>query len=381
MFLIFLFFSSLSNEANEDPKIKNTPTEEANKLNINEKINENQNSQNLNSEIPEKNKEKSPKSLNNTSSDNLTNINNENNAKNEEDSSKQNNPQKTKRVRNKEEYEARSKMEQERKEVIQKNQDYWRQNGKKDSFLRGEKKEPKAQEIICVGAHSRPLWGKNKCVCEEGYFASDDEINTTGCYTCEPKCHAQSYCAAPNVCKCKFGLIEDNVNCTFPQPVIKKVHSPAPNQLSPVPVIVEYNAPNFIPYNVFCRFGDKKIEPALIFNNGSVACLSPDKMRGETKIQISFDGVTYSKAESYTIVPGVIEPARKAIHLGVQPEGLSWKIPTVIIILIILCIIAFVILHYFNDKKAEETSREELQPLVPNKITPETRIKKREQLE
>ena len=379
-FLIFSVFSS--DETIETINQENTPSEEINKNDLEQKSDEIKIQSNSTSEINETNQEKLENSSISTEENTNSNIKNNENSTNSEFDSKQRKP---KNHRNRKEYEARRDLQRERKEFLKKNQDYWRQNdGNKHTFFDGEKKIDlnKEKEIICVGIHSRPLWGKNKCVCEEGYFAHEDEINTTGCYTCEPKCHSQAYCDAPNVCKCKYGLIGDGLNnCMFPDPVIKKVHVPMPNQLSPVPVIVEYNAPDFIPYTAFCKFGDKKVEPALIFDNGSIACLSPDKMRGDTKIQISYDGIKYSKGEPYSIVPGIIEPARKAVHLGVQPEGMSWKIPTIIVILIIISIIAFLVLHLFNDKKAEEASREELQPLVPNKITPESRTKKREQIE
>ena len=255
--------------------------------------------------------------------------------------------------------EAMERIERERQEFIARNQQQKRENlGNKESILGTKKVENK--EIICIGAHSRPLWGKDKCICEEGYFAQEDEVNTTGCYTCEPKCHKHASCTAPNICRCMYGLVGDGIkNCEMPSPTIKKIHIPQERLMVPVPVVVEYSAPNFIPYLAFCKFNEKKVEPAMIFNNGSIACLSPEKMRGDTKLQISFDGITYSKSEPYTIIPGVVEPPKKAVHLGIQPEGRSWKIPGLIILLIVICIGAFFGLHFFNDKNAAEASKEE----------------------
>lgn len=225
---------------------------------------------------------------------------------------------------------------------------------------------PPSEPFKCYGAHTRETWGK-KCVCEEGYFGTEEDIRTVGCYTCSKKCHPAAKCIMQDVCKCNNGLIGDGTVCEMPEPKIKQIIQPFPNQLAPVPVLVEYDAPSFIPYHAFCKINSKTV-PAMIYSNSTIACLSPDKQRGDASLSISYDGVKYSQSQSYKIVPGIIEPPKPAIHLGIQPESNFWLIPSIIIIIIAFCGIAYFILHVFNGKREKMFSVEERQPLVSNRL-------------
>ncbi|EAY16254.1 hypothetical protein TVAG_423060 [Trichomonas vaginalis G3] len=218
---------------------------------------------------------------------------------------------------------------------------------------------------ICKAPHTRLQWG-NKCICEEGYFGTDEQIQTTGCYTCKKRCHHAASCVEQDTCKCKRGLVGDGIQCSFPEPKIKQVLKPFEKQLAPVNVLVEFDAPEFIPYLAFCKINSKTV-PALIYNNQTIACLSPDKQRGEASISISYDGKVYSPSQKYTIVPGLVELPKPAIHLGIQPKTNNWIIPSIIGFGILVCIVLYFILHIFNGKIAIQKLTEERQPLISNK--------------
>ena len=78
----------------------------------------------------------------------------------------------------------------------------------------------------CLGRHSyRDISGK--CRCKPNYFG-DPNDRTTGCWTCNPRCHKNAICKAHSQCMCNGGYFGDGIISCKPISFLPKIEAVYP---------------------------------------------------------------------------------------------------------------------------------------------------------
>ena len=166
-----------------------------------------------------------------------------------------------------------------------------------DPFMREEKQEP----VICNAPHTKPHWNR-KCTCEEGYFGNESTINTTGCWICKPLCHHQASCINNDTCVCSGGLVGDGINsCVPPMPKIVSIRKPSGTLTHPISINIVHNLSHYIPFESYCKFGNKTVI-GMSHENSSISCLMPPDLKMQVQLSISFDGSNFSESHDFSPV-------------------------------------------------------------------------------
>ena len=159
--------------------------------------------------------------------------------------------------------------------------------------------DPNKKQNICKGPNSKIDINGN-CVCRKA-FPFGDPTSEEGCYGCSISCHHNAECVKQDVCVCKKNYIGDGVNdCSRPMIKIKKYYPDRCDDESNKIYFDIEKSVNFVPDEVFCRFGSYVSEGTMI-NSTMVRCMCPDLRSG-----IVIGGVSYDK-EQWSLPKALIE--------------------------------------------------------------------------
>lgn len=129
-----------------------------------------------------------------------------------------------------------------------------------------------------------------QCHCRLFYDFGDPI--STGCWKCRPRCHQHATCTQDKGCLCNnFTLGDGYRKCDTHIPTIVRSYSKPDRKTIMVtikPVIWES------PKTVFCKFNNIIVEGSLVSNN-TVKCVRKNKKKKNTKVDISWDSVTFTK--------------------------------------------------------------------------------------
>ena len=142
----------------------------------------------------------------------------------------------------------------------------------------------------CTQAHT--IYYGGQCHCRL-FYDYGDPIET-GCWRCRPRCHASASCTQHRGCVCNnFTLGDGYKKCETHIPHIVRAYT-KPDKKT---VIVDIKAVKWTsPTTAFCKFNNIIIEGTLIGNN-TIKCVRKNKKKKNTKVEISWDSITFSHQE------------------------------------------------------------------------------------
>ena len=190
------------------------------------------------------------------------------------------------------------------------------------------------------------------CACLDG-FPYGNASKSTGCWKCESLCGKNAACEYPGQCKCQDLYVGDGFTCRLEVPEIIDFTPKVGPASGGTNVTIHYKFAKSDVTAGYCRFGRYSVIGTLQSNNALV-CMSPPGALHEHALSISFDGVAWSKDNTFfRYIEGTGTLSR---------ENYQAKQKWLFISIAILCVL---FLSSLIEKKPKEKS-ESLNPLLSN---------------
>lgn len=191
------------------------------------------------------------------------------------------------------------------------------------------------------------------CVCMDG-FPYGDPNSSNGCWKCDSACGRNAACQYPGVCKCNPFYVGDGFSCQLDLPEIVDFSPESGPGTGGTNVTIHYKFSRTLVSQGYCRFGRYSVIGTVDTDKHSLVCLSPPGASHVHPLSISFDGIAWSKDN--TFFKYVDSPDGSVGHEKTRKQ---W-------ILVCIGILSILFVISLIEKKPKEKS-ESLNPLLaPN---------------
>ncbi|EAY12464.1 hypothetical protein TVAG_128780 [Trichomonas vaginalis G3] len=184
----------------------------------------------------------------------------------------------------------------------------------------------------CTKPHT--IYYGGQCHCRI-FYDFGDPIDS-GCWRCRPRCHNRATCTMHRGCQCNnFTLGDGYRRCDTNIPTIVRSYSKPDRKtifvtIKPVP----WESPK----TVFCRFNNIIVEGTLL-SNTTVKCVRKNKKKKNTKVDISWDSITFTK--------------QKVLVSDIEEVDSDFA-PLILIVVVMFVLLAFYFIFLYKRKESKE---------------------------